>query len=110
MDWKEFLKPTLEKGLLFVVVYLLFMPLHLCIWSEWFSTPSPSGNIGSCSSALKTIIADPAGYLIAITLGLLYFGSNDFYTSLWLGLLVSYLLACLLFHFYSKTSKRKKSR
>ncbi len=92
-DLKEFLRPTLWKIIIFIIIFVIFVPfIYLDTGIRCIQAPCPSGKIGSILFYLlqsKKLHLD----------GLYYFG-------LIIGLIVSYLLSCLIFRICGKKVKK----
>ena len=94
-----FLMPSIKKIVVFAVTYLIIMPALFCINSEVNCQATPGGYLGcSCTSAFNTISLYPFQYATLITFGL--FSFTGYFALLWLGVLLSYLLSCVIVYFW----------
>ena len=99
MGAKEFLMPSIKKAIVFAATYLIIMPLLLCINSEVNCQQTPGGWLGcSCISAFNTVSLYPIQYLYLVTFGLFNFAG--YFAVLWLGVIIAYLLACVLVYIW----------
>ncbi|MFA6907674.1 MAG: hypothetical protein WC263_02500 [Candidatus Micrarchaeia archaeon] len=90
-----FLAPSVKKAVVFAAVYLLALPLLFCAHAEFNCQATPGGYLGcSCMSVFNTISLYPAQYLTLVAFGL--FSFTGYFALLWLGVLGSYLLACVI--------------
>jgi len=111
MDWKDFFKPSWKKAGVFVLAYILLMPIILCVMP---GRTSSGGSGSSCGSIMNNIIANPIQYLVFITIGApIAVSSGNPWAVIFFptGILISYLLACLLMHYFQqKLPLRKKKK
>ena len=99
MGAKEFLMPNVKKIVVFIATYMIIMPLLLCINSEVNCQQTPGGWLGcSCVSAFNTVSIYPVQYLYLIAFGL--FSFTGYFAVLWLGVIISYILACIIVYFW----------
>ena len=104
MGAKEFLMPSIKKIVVFAVVYFILMPLILCLHSEFNCAQTPGGWLGcSCASAFNTVALYPVQYLYLIAFGL--FSFTGYFTILWLGAILSYIISCVLVYIWWSGSK-----
>jgi len=98
MGAKEFLMPSIKKIVVFLVAYVIVMPLLFCINSEANCQQMPGWLGCSCASAFNTISLYPVQYFYLVSFGL--FSFTGYFSLLWLGVLLSYLLACVIVYFW----------
>lgn len=94
-DWKEFIKPTRLKIIIAVILSVAFIPFiyyytgsGVGIWMPPFG-----GTMGSILMYLLSLSNSARVYRI-------------FYLNLILGLIVSYLISCIILFLYRKTKSR----
>ena len=103
MTPKEFLKPTAEKILFLLIIFILFVP-----FVEISVIPGKcevwGGNCPVSGTLVSMII-----YVLSFLVGWPFFIQDVNYITLFLGLIASYLFSCF-FATLGKTPKLKKRR
>lgn len=103
MDWKDFLKPTGTIIVLSVLIFSVFVPV--------IAPDLSSDKIGIQN--MPYFNTQPISLLMFVAYAFLipenlFVNGLILYDNLLFGLVLSYLLACLLVSIYSKYAKRKK--
>ena len=94
MDWKEFFRPTIGKLILFLIILVIFVPfIRYDNGIRCFIFPCPADTTGSAAMWMMSRIY--AGHIYEIN-----------YSSLTLGLIISYFASCLIISIFKKTQKK----
>ena len=96
MNWKQFLKPEWRKIVLFVIIFILLFYSETVCRPIYFKTTTRHDFTGTSESSEGWKY--PCGFLSQITI--------DTTTYLFLSLLISYLLSCLIVWVYGKVKKK----
>ncbi|MBM3229294.1 hypothetical protein FJZ26_02585 [Candidatus Parvarchaeota archaeon] len=103
MDWNEFLRPTGKKFLATALAFMLFVPFLTFLNGFCLENVNPDGR-GHTTTGCK--IETGSILMFALT------GFNRLYkvdiVSLLLGVIISYIAACLFVIIYSKYRKQVK--
>jgi len=91
MNWKKFFKPTILKIVVFIVLFLIFVPfIYYDTGVRCFTTPCPAGKLGSVMSYLM-------------------FSPNHFIyddgirsLNIIIGIILSYLASCMVYYLFQK--------
>jgi hypothetical protein len=93
MDWKDFLKPVIAKIILFVIIFVAFVPFIEPHEFVCFAAPCPQPGPQSLLAQFLFLRNPVVGI---------------YYTNLFAGLMISYLLSCLIV-FGANMLKRKRN-
>jgi hypothetical protein len=94
MNWKEFFRPTVSKIAISVVLFVIFVPFIEPHGFQCIKAPCPQPGTQSLLTQ----------FLIFLTLGNPIVGIH--YVNLFVGLIMSYLLSCLIISGINKTKKK----
>ena len=98
MNWKEFLRPTIGKIILFLIISALFIPfIRYDNGIRCFTTPCPADSTGSVLMWLMSLRY--AGHVYEIN-----------YSYLITGLAISYLISYLIIFVFNKLRNKTKSK
>ena len=90
MDWKEFLRLTIGKVILFLIILILFVPfIRYDNGIRCFIAPCPSDTTGSVAMWLMS--------------GRIY---EIYYSYLIIGFIISYFVSCLIISIFNKINKK----
>lgn len=93
MNWK-FFKPTIWKIVIFVIIFIVFVPfIHYDTGIRCEQAPCPAGTTGSL---LKYILYSHDFYI---------YSGGILYINLIIGLIISYLISCIIVTLYNKIKK-----
>ena len=104
MDWKEFLKPTIPKVILTIILFLILPIVPLSV-QTMEGDPGPLYILENGFDSSRQIVAgilsiignEPSSMLTAMLPDLIIFSSVSF--------IVSYLISCLLMYLYKTKVK-----